>query len=133
MIYEQTVKKFCKDFTKIENYEKAIADTAQTWICHHRLETHNSDGERRLVDISPKELIALDMYFDRPAEELIFLTKQEHTPLHHKGRHHTEEARRKMTEARKGKHFSEEHKRKLSQALKGHAVSKEVRKRCLKL
>ena len=24
------------DETLIENYDKAIADTTQTWVCHHR-------------------------------------------------------------------------------------------------
>jgi predicted DNA-binding protein YlxM (UPF0122 family) len=35
------------------------------------------------------------------------------------GKHHTEEAREKMSEVKKGRHFSEEHKRKLSKARKG--------------
>lgn len=133
------IKKFCKDYTRIENYEKAIADTTRTWICHHRLETHNSDGERRLVDISRKELKALDMYFDRPPEELIFLTNSEHQILHQKGKnnsmygkYHSEEWKRKMSQLRKGREFgpmSEEQKRKLSEANKGKKHSEETRKR----
>ena len=105
---------FCRAPELIENYDKAIADTTQIWQCHHRLETHNSDGERRLVDISSAELIALGMYYDRPPEELIFLTSTEHHCLHSKGKHHSEEARRKMSKPK-----SEEHKRKISEALKG--------------
>lgn len=65
----------CTTPNLIENYDKAIADKTQTWICHHRLETYTSDGERRFIDIRPEELIALDMYFHRPPNELIFLTK----------------------------------------------------------
>lgn len=80
----EAVKDFCKDFTKIENYDKAIADTTQTWHCHHRLETHNSDGEKRLVNLSIKELKALDMYYNRPPEEFTFLTQEEHKSLHSK-------------------------------------------------
>jgi len=38
----------------IENYATAKKDNFKGWICHHRLETHNSDSERRLVDISPE-------------------------------------------------------------------------------
>lgn len=101
---------FCRTPGLIENYEKAIKDTTQTWVCHHRLETHNSDGERRLVDISHSELKALGMYYDRPPEELIFLTIAEHGELHHKGKpsgnkgkHHSEETKRRMSEANKGK------------------------------
>ena len=78
-------KCFCKEPEKIENYEKAKADNFKGWQCHHRLETHTSDGERRLVDISQKELEALGMYWYRPASELIFLTISEHRSLHTKG------------------------------------------------
>ena len=130
------IKRFCKDYAKIENYEKAIADTTQVWQCHHRLETHNSDGERRLVDIFSAELIALGMYFDRPPEELIFLTKVEHRRLHCKGKLCSEETKRKIGAAnknkvrtaamrvhwstvRKGKKPSEEIKKKISEKLKG--------------
>ena len=102
----------------IENYDKAIADNTQTWQCHHRLETHNSDGERRLVDISSSELIALGMYFDRPPEELIFLTSAEHVSLHKKGKYASEETRKRLSEAHK-RQMSEAHKRQLSEAFKG--------------
>ena len=69
---------------QIENYEFAKKDNFDGWNIHHRLETHNSDGEKRLVNISKTELIALDMYYNRPANELIFLTKSEHIKLHRK-------------------------------------------------
>lgn len=114
-------EKYCKDYGNIENYEKALADNFKGWHCHHRLETHNSDGERRPVDIKQKELKALDMYYNRPAEELIFLPRSEHEAFK-KGRHLSEEARRKVSEARKGKRFSEEHKKKLSEAHKGQVA-----------
>lgn len=139
---------YCKEPEKIENYERAKADNFVGWECHHRLETHNSDGERRLVNISTAELLALGMYYNRPAEELIFLTSSEHHSLHNKGethplygKHHSEQSRHKMSEAKKnmseetrkkmseahkgkstwnkGKYLSEEHKKKLSETLKG--------------
>lgn len=117
------IKRFCKDYAKIENYDKAIVDTTQVWQCHHRLETHNSDGERRLVDLSKEELIALDMYYDRPPEELIFLKSAEHVSLHHKGKP-------SISKGMKGKHHSEEAKRKISEALKGRIIPSEtIRKR----
>lgn len=108
----------CRTPELIENYDKAIADTTQTWQCHHRLETHNSDGERRLVDISSPELIALGMYFDRPPEELIFMTELEHKHLHNVGK-------RMKGKGMKGKYHSEEWKRKM----KGHIVSEETKKK----
>jgi hypothetical protein len=132
-------ERYCKEYENIENYEKAVADNFKGWLCHHRLETHTSDGERRLVDIISDELIALGMYYNRPAGELIFLTVKEHSSLHNKGKHHTEEAKKKMSEAKKGhrpsdetrkkisdnhkgmlgKHHSEETKKKQSEAMKG--------------
>lgn len=103
-------ERYCNDFENIENYEKALANNFEGWHCHHRLETHTSDGERRLVDIEAKELKALDMYWHRPANELIFLTINEHTALHIKGKPGYWEC----------KHLSEEHKRKQSESLKDH-------------
>lgn len=76
----------CEDISLIENYDVAISDENIVWICHHRLETHTGDGERRLVDLYSKELKALNMYYNRPACELIFLKKVEHNKLHAKGR-----------------------------------------------
>jgi hypothetical protein len=73
---------YCKDYTKIENYEKAVEDKFVGWQLHHRLETHTSDGERRTVDIEFEELKALDMYYNRPPEELILMKTTEHRRLH---------------------------------------------------
>ena len=135
-------KQYCKDYENIENYEKAKADDFKNWEVHHRLETHNSDGERRLVDITADELKALDMYWHRPVDELIFLTKSEHSSLHKpsketkkkmsdakKGKPRSAETRKKLSEAHKGKpsptkgkHFSEETKNKLSEAHKGKNI-----------
>ena len=98
-------KQYCKDYENIENYEKAKKDNFKGWDCHHRLETHNSDGERRLVDITADELKALDMYYNRPADELIFIPIYEHSRLHMKGKHLSEETREKLREARKGLHW----------------------------
>ena len=117
----QNFKRYCKDYENIENYQKALADNFKGWECHHRLETHNSDGERRLVDITKKELIALGMYYHRPAEELIFLTVKEHHE-YRKGKHHSEESKNKMSEAMKGNkntlgyHHSAETKNKIVEA-----------------
>lgn len=116
---------YCKDFENIENYQKAKKDNFKGWECHHRLETHSSDGERREVDISKKELIALGMYYNRPADELIFMKHNEHRVLHLKckklflGLRHSEEAKKKMSEAHKGEKRSEETRKKIGAASKG--------------
>ena len=103
------MKYCCEDISRIENYELAKKDDFKGWACHHRLETHTSEGERRLVDISKEELKALGMYYRRPSEELIYLTKSEHHRLHRKGR----------PGPNRGKHFSEDHKRKILESKKG--------------
>ena len=120
---------FCKNPENIENYEKALADNFKNWDCHHRLETHNSDGERRLVDITRDELKVLGMYYNRPAEELIFMKRSEHLFLHHKGKRLSDETKKKMSEANKGRTVSEETRKKMGEAQKGHTVSEETRKK----
>ena len=114
-------ERYCKDYENIENYQKAKKDNFKGWECHHRLETHNSDGERRLVDISHKELKALGMYYNRPASELIFLTTSEHNAFK-KGKLHTEETRRKMKGHKNalGCKRSEETRNKIGKAMKGN-------------
>lgn len=114
MIYEKKVKQFCKDYTKIENYEKAIADTTQTWHCHHIL------GEI----LSRQQLQDHDFYYDVPPCMLKFVTGAEHRRLHMKGEnnplfghHHSDETRKKMSEAKKN--MSEDTRRKMSESKKG--------------
>lgn len=151
MICERNVKIFCcEDISLIENYDKAIKDDA-VWVTHHRLETHNSDGELRSTFISSGELKALGMYYKRPASELVLMLKSDHTILHFKGKEfsneHKEklsnakkgyipwnkgkkasaEARKRMSESAKGKKLSEETKRKMSDAHKGKKFSEEHR------
>ena len=112
MINESRVKKYCKeDLSKIKNYDKAIADTTQTWECHHMTETW--------WNCTAKELIENECYYNRKACELIFLTPSEHKRLHNQGKLLSEETRRKISEAHKGKLLSEEHCRKISEAHKG--------------
>ena len=124
------LKHICKDFENIENYEKALADNFKGWCIHHRLETHNSNGERRIINISASELIALNMYYNRPASELVFLRRGEHSALHNSGennsnygKHLSEETRNKQSKANKGKPRSEEIKNKISKGNKGKPKS----------
>lgn len=118
-------KCFCRTPETIENYDKAISSNKK-YDCHHRLETHFSDGTERPIhaQLSKEELIALDMYFDRPANELIFLTQAEHHSLHNKynkGRKlgpMSEETKAKISVANKGKKHSEEWRAKISESMK---------------
>ena len=112
-------ERYCKDYENIENYEAAKKDNFKGWECHHRLETHTSDGERRLVDITQAELKALNMYYNRPPEELIFLIKSEHNAFK-KGKQFSEEHKNRLSEAHKGKRLSEETKKKIGEKSKGN-------------
>lgn len=114
MINEKYVKKYCKeDISKIENYAKAMADTTQTWECHHRTEIW--------WGCSREDLIARNCYYNREAYELIFLTPAEHVRLHNM--YISEDTRRKKSDSMKGKNkgkiLSEETKEKMSKAKKG--------------
>ena len=126
MINDRKVRKFCKeDISKIKNYDLAIADTTQTWHCHHMTETW--------WNCSKKDLIENECYYHRKACELIFLTPAEHRRLHNMNM--SCDTRIKMTEAKKGEnnpmygrtgknnpnygsHRTEESRRKMSEARK---------------
>ena len=124
MINEIKARRYCRDdLSKIENYDKAMADTTQTWDCHHRLEL-TLDGEFALT---PKQLKMHEMYYNRPYYELIFLTHSEHRRLHLK--HLSDETHKKISEAKKGKnhplygkHHTDETRRKISEAAKGRKM-----------
>lgn len=121
-IYKPQVKRFCKEFENIENYQEAI-NSPEKYDCHHRLEE---------TGLSKKDLIDMNMYYNRPANELIFLTHGVHVSLHKKGNKnflgkiHSIETKKKMSDAQKGenhpmygKHHSIETKKKMSDNNKG--------------
>lgn len=134
MINAEKLKAYCsEDISYIENYDKAIADKVQTWQCHHRAEVLPCGR------YSVNDLKKFNLYYKRPACELVLLTEFEHKSLHknhtgkkqtfgtklkislskrgkpsnRKGTHHTEEAKMKISIGLSGRHLSEEHKAKL--------------------
>lgn len=134
MISFRTVKKFCsEDISLIENYEEAIISN-ETYDCHHRRED---------LGFSAIELIELGLYFNRPAKELIFLTKAQHCSLHHKGqkgywkgKHISEETKAKISTRNKGKEscwkgkkLSAEYRAKISNAHKGKKLSEDHKRK----
>ena len=114
MINEIKVKRYCKDYTRIENYEEAVNDTTQSWICHHIL------GEI----LSKEQLIDHNFYYDVPPCMLKFVTKNEHRQIHQNGKHRSEVTRKKISEAKKGKFLSEDTCKKMSEAKKGNVYKK---------
>ena len=116
MINLRTVKEFCKDYTNIENYETAINDESQSYVCHHIL------GEI----LTREQLIEHDFYYDVPSCMLKFVTKAEHNKLHrhHKGKFLTDEQKKNCTPKTKvkywlGKKRGEEFSKKMSEVQKG--------------
>lgn len=126
---------YCSDdISKIENYEKALSDNSQVWDIHHRRETI----------FTRDELIEMGEYWNRPAVELIFLTRAEHNRLHKGGKQLSEDTKERIrighlnmsdekkqrirdavskahkgkTTWMKGKHHTNESKRKISEAAK---------------
>ena len=125
------MKKYCNgDISKIENYDKAVADKENIWHCHHRSEILPCGN------FSRDTLKRYDIYYNRHAEELIFLTKSEHLKLHMTGdrhpfygKHRREDTRQKISESKTGnKHpLREDTKKKMSQSHKGKTLSEYTR------
>ena len=111
MISERYAKQFCKDdISLIENYEQAVNDPINKWVCHHRRGTiYSKEGLKEIGE-----------YYNRPAIELIFMTKGEHRRLHNTGKHYSENTKKKMSESHIGKHHTEETKMKISKANAGN-------------
>lgn len=108
----------CDDISKIENYNKAMNDLTQTWQCHHKLEIE--------LYKDAKELKEMGLYYNRPAEELIFLTPFEHKSLH--GKNKTEKSIQKQSNSLTGHIYPSSRNKKISESLQGKHLS-EVTKR----
>ena len=79
MLNENNAKQYCsEDISLIENYHQAIADEERRWEIHHRREC---DSEGRTL-FTHKKLKELNLYYKRPAAELIFVTRSMHKKLH---------------------------------------------------
>ena len=116
---------FCSEpLELVENYQQAKADNFAGWCIHHRLEIQ-PDGTR----MSRQELKDKNLYYGRPASELVFMRRGEHTTLHWLGKHHSVETHQKMSESHKGKHHSEEIRKKIAESKKGKHHSAEARKK----
>lgn len=137
MINESQAKQYCReDITHIKNYAEAVADKTRTWLCHH------INGEP-FTGFCRKDLIKMNMYEQRPASELMFVTRKMHEDIHgscktagksnkgrsNKGRTPSKETRQKLSDAKKGKHPSEESRKKMSVAKKGTTLSEEHRQK----
>lgn len=79
MINEKCAKSYCsEDIALIENYQEAISDEEKMWDIHHRKEC--DENGRTLF--TKKQLKEMNLYLNRHASELIFVTKSMHMKLH---------------------------------------------------
>lgn len=124
MIDIRRARQYCyEDISRIENYDKAIADKEHIWHCHHRAEVLPC-GNYSVVMLQ-----TYGLYWNRPASELIFLTHSDHRKLHMVGnRNHMYGKRGKdstcfgRTGSKHpmfGKHHTKEARQKISIGLKG--------------
>ena len=111
------LKKYCSEYTKIENYDEAVKSPLK-YDLHHRLEIDEMQTR--------SDLKFLHLYYHRPPEELIFLEHGEHIQLHNANL--SEETRQILSKSKKGNqnalghHWnpSAETRQKISDAGKGH-------------
>lgn len=66
------------ELTKIEHYAEALADNFSGWVIHHRLELNDDCS----INMYRDDLIVANLYYSRPADELVFLRSDEHTKMH---------------------------------------------------
>lgn len=79
MINEKCAKCYCsEDIALIENYQEAISDEERIWDIHHRREC----DENGKTLFTKKQLKEMNLYFNRPASELMFVTRAMHWKLH---------------------------------------------------
>ena len=79
MINEVYAKRYCsEEISLIENYHEAVSDQTNMWDTHHRREC--DENGRTLFTC--KQLVEMNLYYKRPAAELIFVTKSMHMKLH---------------------------------------------------
>ena len=148
----KTIGYCCEDIRNIENYDAAVDDKSQKWVCHHRNEI--------TLGLSSEQLIRKHLYYERPASELIFLTSSEHIRLHnlnlteerksnqragvieyHSTHEFPQSARDKISAINKeryakgavpwnkGRHWSEEFKKRMSEAKKAQFADPQFKQR----
>ena len=99
---EGRLRIYCTNFKEIENYDEAVQSSEQ-YDLHHRKEVEILEDGTSIIR-SKKELKEFDLYYHRPASELIFLKHTEHMRIHTTGKKspmfrkkHSNETKAKMS------------------------------------
>lgn len=101
-------RQYCREpIETIKNYDKALNDKDNRYELHHINEW----------TFTREELIMMNMYYHRPASELIFLTHAEHKQLHKYCAGHSEGYKKRSNNVT-GKPMSETHRINCSKAKK---------------
>lgn len=115
---------YCDNPELIENYDKAISDTTQTWSCHHKLEAFYRSSELKAMGrywhVSPRELVFVK-------EKGKCYDRTSHYFWLHKARTKTKEWIENAAKNRINRTPSEEVKKKISEKLKGRKLSEETK------
>lgn len=126
MISIKKLKLYCSDdITLIENFNEAVNSDIK-YHCHHRLEIQTNG-----VLLSRQYLIDNDLYYNRPANELLLLPVTEHVKLHKKYQkpwQWTSESKAKLSKSMSGegnpfygKKHSDVSRQKISDSNKGRS------------
>ena len=107
---------YCRHPELIENYEKAIADTTQTWECHHRFEAL----------FTKEELIKYNWYYDVEPNCLIFLTKAEHDTIHDRRKNRKDQSKKVLC-VETGEMFESTHDAQRKTGVHNQSISKVCR------
>lgn len=94
MINEKWVKQYCcEDISKIYGYKEAVEDKTKRWELHHCLG----------LAWTKEQLIEMGLYYNQPADRLMFVTPSEHKNLHFKLGYNNEEWRNNISNTLKGR------------------------------
>lgn len=97
----------CEDVQRIEGYIEA-SQSKENYDIHHRFEE---------MGLSSRDLINLGMYYNRPACELLFMLRTEHTKMHKQNVKNCFDQISKFTEWSRNAWKTQEHRKKQKEGL----------------
>lgn len=103
-------------------YPEGDGKAKKGYVLHHKDETLRHENPDRYNEWNP--------------EDLVMMTNSEHRKFHTDGnknpffgKHHTDDAKRKISESNSGKKMSEEHKKRISDLMRGKPKTEEQKRK----